>query len=229
MLKSSVWDHRVDLAWIREHWSLQKLHWVLFSNHFILLLNVEKNENSLRCQTKNWIKIWLSPRKRLVSSSNFEPRSTIWVDLFGSLILNDDGYRLRLWRHRREYNFNRRLLWSPSSYGWCILWFFWERENGIFEKMPWWTRSQEFWNGSNNDDGFLQKGEYFLCRTDLKIINTKLRFQFLFWDSIKVICVTYLNRLLGDRNAEQNIDSSDFEMRPLRVVLEYIKTTISEK
>ena len=45
----------------------------------------------------------------------------------------------------------------------------------------------------------------------------------------KVICVTYLNRLLGDRNAEQNIDSSDFEMRPLKVVLEYIKTQIAEK
>merc|ERR1712096_129522 len=31
--------------------------------------------------------------------------------------------------------------------------------------------------------------------------------------SCAVICVTYLNRLLGDRNAEQQIDSSDFEMR----------------
>ena len=45
----------------------------------------------------------------------------------------------------------------------------------------------------------------------------------------KVICVTYLNRLLGDRNAEQEIDSSDFEMRPLKVVLEYIKTQITNK
>ena len=45
----------------------------------------------------------------------------------------------------------------------------------------------------------------------------------------KVICVTYLNRLLGDRNAEQDIDSSDFEMRPLKVVLEYIKTQITNK
>ena len=44
-----------------------------------------------------------------------------------------------------------------------------------------------------------------------------------------VICVTYLNRLLGDRNAEQEIDSSDFEMRPLKVVLEYIKTQITNK
>ena len=45
----------------------------------------------------------------------------------------------------------------------------------------------------------------------------------------KVICVTYLNRLLGDRNAEQDIDSSDFEMRPLKVVLEYIKTQITNE
>ena len=38
-----------------------------------------------------------------------------------------------------------------------------------------------------------------------------------------VICVTYLDRLIGDRNGEQaDVDPVVFEQRPLRAVLQYI-------
>ena len=38
-----------------------------------------------------------------------------------------------------------------------------------------------------------------------------------------VICVTYLNRLIGDRNGEQeDVDPVVFEQRPLKTVLQYI-------
>ena len=135
----------------------------------------------------------------------------------------------RLWWYRRQHHFDGRLLWSSGSNGRCFLWFHRKRENGLFEKMPWWIWCSKLWNGSNDDDGILQKSEYFLCRKRLIFIWNSYFYQHTILRHKKVICVTYLNRLLGDRNAEQEIDSSDFEMRPLRVVLEYIKTQVTNE
>ena len=44
-----------------------------------------------------------------------------------------------------------------------------------------------------------------------------------------VVCVTYLNRLLGDRNNDQIPDDMPtFEERPLKTVLQYISKTLSK-